>query len=60
VEKVSPTNDTMDQLIDLYEVIRKIVQQKFSDLDVLMYGSTLNGLLSIDKTNGSDLDLTLI
>lgn len=60
MEKVSPTNDIMDQLIDLYEVIRKIVQQKFSDLDVLMYGSTLNGLLSIDKTNGSDLDLTLI
>ena len=59
VERVSPTDEQMDILIKAYELIRLMIRKDDKDLNMLMYGSTVNGLMTMG-THSSDLDLTVI
>jgi DNA polymerase sigma len=59
VERVSPTDEQMDILIKAYELIRLMIRKDAADLNMLMYGSTINGLMTMGK-HSSDLDLTVI
>lgn len=58
--RVSPTDGQMDTLIEAYEVLRAIVNKEKPDLDLLMYGSVVNGLITMDSKSPSDLDLTVV
>jgi len=49
----------MDILIKAYELIRLMIRKDDPDLNMLMYGSTVNGLMTMG-THSSDLDLTVI
>jgi len=59
VERVSPTDEQMHLLIKAYELISLIIHKADPDLNMLMYGSKVNGLMTMG-THSSDLDLTVI
>ena len=49
----------MDILIKAYELIRLMIRKEEADLNMMMYGSIVNGLMTMG-THSSDLDLTVI
>ncbi len=59
IDRVSPSTAQMDTLIAAYELIRGMIRKDSEDLNLLMYGSTVNGLMTMG-THNSDLDLTVI
>ena len=59
IESVSPSTKQMSTLIAAYELIRGMIRKDRKDLNLLMYGSTVNGLMAMG-THNSDLDLTVI
>ena len=53
----------MQIVFEVYDQIRDMIRIKMKDLNVLMYGSILNGLFEVNEKkteHASDLDLTLI
>ena len=49
VESVSPTEKQTDILIAAYNLIRDMIRKDSEELNLLMYGSTINGLMMMGK-----------
>lgn len=51
----------MEIICEVYSILREMIRTDFEHLNLLMYGSTANGLLDMSRNKkGSDLDLTVI